>query len=137
MPLSTVTITQLTDTVTQGHVRQHTVLIDKPTEGGGTDEGAKARELFLMSYGACFMKNLQAAIKGRNAAISDVEVDVVGTATDRPNKFTDIELRVSAVADDATQLEKLVTISERGCLLANTLRDSVNLTFTVTQRVVE
>lgn len=137
MPISEVTITQINDTVTQAQTRQHTILVDRPIASGGTDEGAKARELFLMSYGACFMKNLQAAIKGRDAAIRDVEVVVVGTATDRPNKFTDIELQVSAIVDDIAQLEKLVMISERGCLIANTLRDSVNLSFTVTQKIAE
>lgn len=127
-----VTITQPTENITQAQVRQHVVKMDSPD---GTDEGAKAREVFLMSVGSCFMRNLDAAIRSREVAISDVSIEVEGTMSDNaPKRFTKIEMRISAHYEDEALMQKLVTISERGCSLVNTLRNAVEMAFSITQK---
>lgn len=108
--------------------RHHAVTIDRPQVAGGTDAGAKARELFLMALGSCFLQNLKAAIEARKALVSNPQVTVVGTVGGTPKRYTDIMLQVTADFDDAALMQKLLLIAERGCLLSNTLRGEVHLT---------
>jgi putative redox protein len=135
MDILLVTVTQATDTITQGQVRQHLVKMDSPKEEDGTDEGAKAREIFLTSVGSCFMRNLYAAIKAREAAISELSVEVEGTMGEKPNRFVKIEMRISANYEDEVLMQKLVTISERACSLVNTLRNALEFEFVVAQNI--
>lgn len=128
---SKVQISQLSQTITQADARQHRVLIDRPQAAGGTDQGPKARELFLMSFGGCFMKNLQGAIEVRSSDVHNIQIEVIGTATKSPNRFVSIELHIHADYNDSKLMTKLVTIAERGCLIANTLKHLVDLSFVI------
>ncbi|MEO1286995.1 MAG: OsmC family protein [Chloroflexota bacterium] len=131
MESTTVTVTQTSDTVSTATARQHQVLIDRPELVGGTDEGAKARELFLMSLGGCFLNNLKAAIVARDADIDNLRLDITGTADEPPRRFVAIEMVVYAKYSDANLMKKIVTIAERGCLLSNTLKHALDLTVTI------
>jgi putative redox protein len=86
-------------------------------------------ELFLAATGGCFMSTLLAAIRAREAQalITDVMVEVEGTLDQSPARFTAIELRVSAECEDRGLLEKLVEVAERGCIMMNTLRGSIEV----------
>lgn len=128
MEITTVEVSQTNETVATATARQHTILIDRPESVGGTDEGTKARELFLMSLGGCFMNNLKVAIKARNAQISDLHLAITGTADGPPRRFVAIEMIVSAQYEDEALMKKIVTIADRGCLISNTLKHSVDLT---------
>jgi len=127
----TVHITQPDDHVTTATVRQHTIHIDKPTDQGGTDAGPKARELFLMAVGSCFMDNLRTAIQVRERQISNVRVEVMGHETLHPRRITGIELHIRANYEDEAEMLRLVTMAERSCTLTNTLRHSVDITVSV------
>ncbi|MEO1643769.1 MAG: OsmC family protein [Chloroflexota bacterium] len=126
-----VSVRQVDATVTVATARQHEVVIDRPVDAGGTDEGAKARELFLMALGGCFINNLKAAINARDADIQDVHVDVIGTADGPPRRYVAIEMVVHARYTDDALMQKIVTIAERGCLLSNTLKGSVDMSVTI------
>ncbi|MEX2583189.1 MAG: OsmC family protein [Gemmatimonadota bacterium] len=117
-----------------GMVRDHRVVIDRPVSKGGADEGPMGGELMLLGLGGCFLSNLLAAIRTREAEISDVRVRVEGTLGGTPERFTRFGLHVSAAAGDEDLLAKLVTIAERGCLVANTLSTCVPLEVAVEQR---
>jgi putative redox protein len=52
-------------------------------------------ELFLAVVGGCFMSNLLADIKAREAEIGDVRVEVVGVLADSRARFAGVELRVA------------------------------------------
>lgn len=108
-------------------IRQHHVLVDRPATKGGTDSGPMGGELFLASVGGCFMSNLLAAIKARGAEVSDVRTEVTGTLAESPARFTSIELRVMAQSASSELLEKLVEISDRSCIMMNTLRGSLDV----------
>ena len=79
------------------------------------------------------MSNLLAAITARDAAISDVRTEVIGTIADSPARFASIELRVSTGSSDRELVEKLVEIAERGCIMVNTLRGKLDLKVSLTQ----
>jgi len=121
-------VNQAGASTSQGLIRNHEVMIDRPESKGGADKGAMGGELLLASLGGCFSSNLLAAITAREAAISNVNITVTGTLDGTPASFTAIDMKVAADHDDAEMLEKLITISERSCIVANTLKDSVKLT---------
>jgi putative redox protein len=122
---------QQSATTTKGQARQHSVLIDRPLASDGTDQGPMGGELLLIALGGCFMSNLLAAIRTRQAAVSDVNVEVVATKGENPTRFTAVKLLISAQYEDAAEIEKLVTIAERGCLVANSIRGAIDLSFEI------
>ncbi len=126
-----VQVKQVDKSGSEGSVRAHKVLIDRPASKGGADSGAMGGELLLLALGGCFNSNLLAAINAREADIQNVNIEVVGTLASAPSRFSAIEMTVDAQAEDRDQLAKLVQISERACIVANTLRDSADLTIRV------
>src|SRR5258705_7502448 len=107
----------LSSSTTEATIRHPRILIDNPTEKGGSDVGPMGGELFLASVGGCFMSNLLAAIKARDSRISDVRTEVTATLADSPARFVAVELCVTADGEDRELLEKLVEIAERGCIM--------------------
>ena len=73
------------------------------------------------------MSNLLAAFAARGANIANARAAVTGTLDGTPPRFVAVEAAVSADCDDPELLEKLVTIAERSCIVANTLKDAVEL----------
>ena len=105
--------------------RSHTVLVDRPVEKGGSDRGPLGGEYLLISLGGCFLSTLLAAVRTREADVSNVRVSVTGTIGGVPERFESIALRVSARYTDEDLMRKLIALSERGCLVTNTLKDAV------------
>ena len=115
-------VNQVGPSAGRGTVRNHSVLIDRPTDKGGADRGPMGGELLLLALGGCFMSNLLAAIRAREAAVNDVRVTVDATVDGSPERMTAYTIRVAAHYDDPAEMEKLVTIAERGCIVSNTLK---------------
>ena len=120
-------VNQVGPTTSQGEVRGHTVLIDRPAAKGGEDRGAMGGEHLLVALGGCFNSNLLAAIRAREAAVDNIRIGVDGTLEGTPPHFTRIHMTVAADYQDQELMEKLITISERSCIVANTLKGSVEL----------
>jgi putative redox protein len=121
----TVEIVQVGTSTSQASARSHTLLVDRPVEKGGEDRGPLGGELLLISLGGCFVSTLLAAVRTREADVSDVRVSVAGTIGGVPERFESMALRVSAKCRDEDLMRKLVTMAERGCLVTNTLKDAV------------
>ncbi|MGH7655688.1 MAG: OsmC family protein [Gemmatimonadaceae bacterium] len=128
-----VNIAQIGPSTSRATARSHTVLVDRPAAKGGEDKGPVGGEYFLVGLGGCFTSHLLAAIRTRDAKVTDVHVTLSGTMDGSPEKFTAINIDVSATVDEPDLLQKLVTISERSCQVTNTLRDAVPLHFAVHQ----
>jgi putative redox protein len=118
---------QISASTSEATIRQHQVLIDRPVAKGGSDAGPMGGELFLAAVGGCFMSNLLAAIKAREADIGDVRVEVVGAFADSPARFTGVELRVTAERGNRELFEHLVAVADRGCIMMNTLRGKLDV----------
>jgi putative redox protein len=112
---------QISASTTEASLRDHRVLIDRPQDKGGADKGPMGGELFLASIGGCFLSNLLAAINARKADVSDVGAEVTGTIIDAPARFSGVEVLVKAKGK-AEEIERLVEIADRGCIVMNTLR---------------
>ena len=106
---------------------KHQILIDRPPSKGGSDMGPMGGELFLSAIGGCFMSNLLAAIRARDAEISDVRVEVTGSIVDSPARFVAVGIYVIAENGNRELLEHLVSIADRGCIMMNTLRDKLDV----------
>jgi putative redox protein len=111
--------------------RSHKVLVDRPVDKGGSDRGPLGGEYLLVSLGGCFLSTLLAAVRTREANVSNVRVSVTGTIGGVPERFESMALRVSATYDDEELMRKLVAIAERGCLVTNTLNTAVLLSLTL------
>jgi putative redox protein len=123
-----VTVTQLQQTSTsESAMREHRVLVDRPTDKGGQDRGPMGGELLLAALGGCFMSNLIAAAVARSIQVEGLAVVVRGSLGSAPPRFAAIEMEVQGRADDPGALDKLVTIAERACIVHNTLTPAVPL----------
>jgi putative redox protein len=123
----TIQVRQTGSSTSAATIRRHTILVDRPTDKGGADEGPMGGELFLAAIGGCFMSNLLAAIKARDAEVSQVQTEVTADPVGSPPRFNQIELCVSADCADTLLFEKLVEIADRGCIMMNTLRDKLDV----------
>jgi putative redox protein len=113
----------------------HRVTIDRPAAKGGGDAGPMGGELFLAAVGGCFMSTLLAAIRAREAEISHVRVEVVGSPADSPARFAGVELRVGAEYRNPELFERLVTIADRGCIMMNTIRGALDVRVSIAASV--
>lgn len=115
------TVTQVGPSTASGSVRGHEVLIDRPEAKGGADRGPMGGELLLLALGGCFMSNLLAAIRARDAEVSDASATVTATLDGTPDRMSSFTITVRARCDDEALLRHLATVAERGCLVTNTL----------------
>jgi putative redox protein len=118
---------QVSGSTSEATLRTHQVLIDRPGEKGGADLGPMGGELFLAAVGGCFMSNLLAAIGTRKAEIAGVRTEVTGTIADAPARFVAVELLVTAETRDRDLLERLVEMSDRACIMMNTIRGKLDV----------
>lgn len=126
----TIALHHTTGSITEAAIRDHRVLIDRPVAKGGSDAGPMGGELFLASIGGCFMSNLLAAIRAREATVENIQLEVTGTLEGTPPRFTAVALKLTANWDDRDLPGKLVEIAKRGCIMVNTLQDKLDLQIT-------
>jgi putative redox protein len=124
-------VKQISASASQGTARDHSVYSDRPEAKGGSNKGPMGGELLLMGLGGCFMSNLLAAIQAREADVSDISIEVVARLEESPPHFSEVALNISGNYNDRDLMEKLVIIAERGCIVANTIKPAVKLTFNV------
>ncbi len=122
-----VEIEQVGPSTGQAMARTHTMFVDRPEDKGGHDRGPLGGEYLLVSLGGCFLSTLLAAVRTRDADVSNVHVSVAGTIGGVPERFESMTVRVRADYKSEDEMHKLVAIAERGCLVTNTLKDAVAL----------
>ena len=120
----TTTIDHVNHTTSRAVVRSHTALVDRGIAKGGFDLGPAGGEYQLVALGGCFTSHLLAAIRAREAAITNVKVAVTGTLDGTPERFTAFTVDVTAQASDGDLVRKLITIASRACQVMNTLRQA-------------
>ena len=131
------TIEHVNHTTSRASVRTHTVLVDRGIAKGGLDLGPAGGEYLLVSLGGCFTSHLVAAIRAREAAVSNVRVAVTGTMDGTPERFTAFTMDVSAESQDAALVHKLITIAARSCQVTNTLSQVAQIAMTYQGSPVE
>ena len=129
MPEVTTTISQIDQTsAAVTRIREHELVTDRPQEKGGANQGPMGGELLVASLGSCFMSNLIAAFQGRGFEPAGLLVTVRGTLEGTPPIFEKMTMAVQGSGIDRAQMEKMVLIGERGCIVANTLKQFMPVT---------
>jgi putative redox protein len=124
------TIEHVTHTTSKATVRTHTFLVDRGVAKGGLDLGPAGGEYMLVSLGGCFTSHFLAAIRAREAAVTNVRVAVTGTLDGTPERFTAFTMEVSAQCPDPELARKLITMAGRACQVVNTLRQVAPIAIT-------
>ena len=124
------TIEHVTHTTSRATVRTHTFLVDRGVAKGGLDLGPAGGEYMLVSLGGCFTSHFLAAIRARDAAVTNVRVAVTGTLDGTPERFTAFTMDVSAQCPDPELARKLITMAGRACQVVNTLRQVAPIAIT-------
>jgi putative redox protein len=133
MPDIAVQLKQTGPKTSEASIRGHRVVVDRPEAKGGNNLGPMGGELFLASVGGCFLSNMYAAIQARDAAVSNVHAEVVGRLEGDPPRYEEITITAGGDYDDFGLFQKLVTISERGCIMVNTLKPILKLNVVIAQ----
>jgi putative redox protein len=115
------TIEHVHHTTSRASIRSHTMLVDRGVAKGGFDLGPAGGEYQLVALGGCFTSHLLAAIRAREAAVSNVKVAVSGTLDGTPERFSGFTLDVT-LDGDPELARKLITIASRACQVMNTMR---------------
>jgi len=115
----------------EAEVRGHRLTMDRPQSKGGGDAGMMGGEALLSGLGGCFLSNLLAAARARDIALSNVKAEIAAEIEDGPSRFTEATMTVSAQYPEGTDFQKLVTMAERGCIAANTLKTAIKLKIVV------
>lgn len=124
----TVQVNQAGPSASEGLSRMHRIRMDRPESKGGENRGPMGGEVLLMSLGGCFMSNLLAAAAARDVAVTRVQLVISGMLENSPPRYSAVEVFASADYADRDVMEKLLTIAERSCIVANTLKQAVDLT---------
>lgn len=133
----TATIEHVTHTTSKAVVRSHSFLVDRSRARDGFDLGPAGGEYLLVSLGGCFTSHLLAAIRGRNAPVSCVRVDVTGTMSGSPERFTAFTVNVSARCDEVDLVRKLVVVAARACQVVNTISPVASIAFSLEGSPIE
>jgi putative redox protein len=126
-----VRLRQVGPSTSEATIREHKVLVDRPEAKGGDDEGPMGGEYFLTAVAGCFMSTMLAAIRAREADVSNIETLVTGTLAEGPARFTSVSLEVTGNCADSDLFERLVRIAENGCAMVNTLASGVDFSVSV------
>ena len=121
------TIQQVDHTTSKATVRTHSMLVDRGLAKGGLDRGPAGGEYLTVALGGCFTSHLLAAVWAREAAVSNVRVEVSGTMDGSPERFLAFTLDVTADCEDQEVARKMVLIAGRGCQVVNTLMQSATV----------
>ena len=124
------TVEHVSQTTSRASIRIHTFLVDRAVAKGGLDLGPAGGEYMLVSLGGCFTSHLLAAIRAREAPVTDVRVAVTGTLDGTPERFTAFSLAISAQCPDPELARKLITMAGRACQVVNTLRQVATIAIT-------
>jgi putative redox protein len=123
----TVTFVRGEGTSTNAKIRNHTVTVDRTVPRGGGNLGPMGGEFLLVALGGCFMSTLIAAAAARNEDLAGATCSVQGVLAESPPRFSDITLTATCDSCDAESFAHLVSIAERGCIVANTLKSALAL----------
>jgi putative redox protein len=132
MPEITTTISQINgSTAARTHIRNHEIVTDRIREKGGGNQGPMGGELLVAALGACFMSNLIAAFQGRDIEAKGLSATVTGTLEGTPPRYQKMAMVVTGDGIDRDQMQKMVLIAERGCIVANTFKQLMEVKITI------
>ncbi|MEV6926558.1 OsmC family protein [Dactylosporangium sp. NPDC051485] len=127
----TVSLAQKGQTASVASIRDHSIVMDRPSSHGGSDAGPMGGETLLASVGGCFMSTFYAAAQARSVPVEGATCRVTGVFVPNPRRFGAIRIEVTCDSCPPEDLAHLVQVAERGCLVAATLKEGIEVSASV------
>ncbi|HEY4611798.1 MAG TPA: OsmC family protein [Bacteroidota bacterium] len=110
----------------------HWVTMDGPENLGGSDAGARPKELLLMALGGCTGSDVASILKKKRIPLKGFEVRLRANVSDEhPQVFTDIHIEYVFTGEDINpaDVERAIELSTtKYCSVSAMLRASVKIT---------
>ena len=106
-----------------GSAGPHTVVVDRPADGGGRGVGFNGGQLLYLAIAGCVSNDLFREARADGIALERVRVVVDGDFQGDPPVSTDVTYDVEVAGDASTEaLERLVTKVDAIAEIPNSLR---------------
>jgi uncharacterized OsmC-like protein len=105
----------------EASARNHTVLCDQPTAGGGQDTGMTPPELFLSGLGTCAMYYAAAYLRKRGLPREGVTVRVTADKAGPPARLDEFKIAVQVPLALSEADQAGLNDAVHRCLIHNTL----------------
>jgi putative redox protein len=106
-----------------GNAGPHTLVVDRPADGGGRGLGFNGGELLYLAIAACVSNDLFREARGENIALERVRIVVQGDFRGDPAVSTDVMYDVEVTGDAPRErLEQLVAQVDKIAEIPNSLR---------------
>jgi putative redox protein len=110
----------------------HWVVMDGPEAVGGSDAGARPKELLLMALGGCTGSDVAAILRKKHVPTEGFEVRLSASMREEhPQVFTAIHIEYLFFGENipVADVERAIELSTtKYCAVSAMLKDSVNLT---------
>ncbi|MGA2622891.1 MAG: OsmC family protein [Bacteroidota bacterium] len=110
----------------------HWVVMDGPETFGGSNAGARPKELLLFALGGCTGSDVISILQKRKAPFQGFEIQLTGEVREEhPQVFTDIHVEYVFYGDglDPQDVERAIELSmTRYCAVSAMLKPSVKIT---------
>lgn len=110
----------------------HWVVMDGPETFGGSDAGARPKELLLFALGGCTGSDVISILQKRRAPLQGFEIQLTGEVREEhPQVFTDIHVEYVFFGDelDPQDVERAIELSlTRYCAVSAMLKPNVKIT---------
>jgi len=110
----------------------HWVMMDGPSEFGGSNAGTRPKELLLVALGGCTGSDVVSILRKKRIPLEGLEIHLDATSRDEhPQVYTDIHLEYVFYGKDIPRadVERAIELSTtKYCSVSAMLKASVNIT---------
>jgi putative redox protein len=110
----------------------HWVIMDGPTETGGSDAGSRAKELLLMALGGCTGSDVAAILRKKRVNVKAFHLNLsANTSETHPQVYTDIHIEYVFAGEgiNPADVERAIELSTtKYCSVSAMLTASVKIT---------
>lgn len=111
--------------------RNHRMIIDQPTDKGGTDEGMNPLEIFLSALGSCVGMYTKLYCQNAGIEIKDLELSISSNlTTEKPLRFQEIDVKISLEEDIEERKQALLNFVNN-CPVHNTIKSNPQVKITI------
>ncbi len=113
-------------------VRQHTVLVDQPTDAGGTDLAPTPTELFIASLASCVAFYARRYLARHDLPTTGLVVTATYTMANRPARVGEIKVAVAVPEGVPDERRAPLLAMASHCTVHNSLEQSPQVTIELT-----
>lgn len=117
-------------------VRGHRLVVDQPTEDGGTDQAPTPTELFIAGLASCVAFYARRYLARHGLSSDGFAVDASYALASRPARVDSITLNLHTPADLPDERRDALLAVASHCTVHNTLMDPPQVTIRVLQPAV-